>query len=99
MLLDKQRVKKIKENLGLTDAAKFFGFVIHIPENDEFIGNIEETSFSKVIGYSPIPDYAIKYRRYDKAVKASKKCDKYKTMIGYLFDLGDHHFVGFEGNN
>lgn len=96
MLLDKQRVKKVKEELGLTDAAKFCGFVIHIPENDEFIGKIEETSFGKVIGYATIPDYAIKFRRYDKAVKAAKKCDKYKTVIGFLFDLGEQHIVGFE---
>lgn len=96
MLLDKQRIKRTKEDLGLTAAEKFCGFVIHVPKNDEFIGKIEETSFGKVIGYSPIPDYAIKYKRYDKAIKAAKKCDKYKTVIGFLFDLGSKHFVGFE---
>ena len=96
MLIDKQRVKKIKENLGLTDAAKFCGFVIHIPVNDEFIVKIEETSFGKIIGYAPIPDYAIKYKRYDKAVKIAMKCDKYKTVIGCLFDLGEHYLFGFE---
>lgn len=97
MLLDIQRVKKVKEELGLPDAAKFCGFVIHIPENDEFIGKIKETPFGKIIGYAPTPDYAIKYRRYDKAIKAAMKCDKYRTLIGFLFDLGDRHYVGFEG--
>jgi hypothetical protein len=96
MLLDKQRVKKVREELGLTDDTKFCGFVIHIPENDEFIGKIQETPLTKIIGYVPIPDDAIKYRRYDKAVKAAKKCNKYRTVIGYLFDFGNQHFVGFD---
>jgi hypothetical protein len=95
MILDKQRVRNVKEYLGLTDAAKFCGFVIHIPENDEFIARIEDNGFVKFIGYSPIPDFALKYKHYDKAVKSSKKCDKYKTIIGYLFDCGEQHFVGF----
>jgi len=96
MILDKQRVKNVKEYLGLTDAAKFCGFVIHIPENDEFIAKIEDNDFVKIIGYSVIPDFAIKYKLYDKALKASTKCVKYKTVIGYLFDLGEQHFVGFD---
>jgi len=96
MILDKERVKNVKEYLGLTDAAKFCGFVIHIPENDEFIAKIEDNGFVKIIGYSPIPDFAIKYKRYDKALKASTKCDKYTTIIGYVFDIGDQHLVGFE---
>jgi hypothetical protein len=97
MSLDKQRIRNIKESLGLNDATKFCGFVIHIPEKDEFIAKIEDNGFVKVIGYSPIPDYAIKYKRFDKAIKASTKCDKYKTVIGYLFDCGELHYVGFEG--
>jgi len=96
MILDKERVKNVKEYLGLTDAAKFCGFVIHIPENDEFIAKIEDNGFVKIIGYSPIPDFAIKYKRYDKALKASTKCVKYKTIIGYLFDIGEQHCVGFD---
>jgi len=96
MSLDKQRVKNVKKYLGLTDAAKFCGFVIHIPENDEFIAKIEDNGFVNIIGYSPIPDFAIKYKRYKKALKTSTKCVKYKTIIGYLFDCGDLHFVGFD---
>jgi hypothetical protein len=63
---------------------------------DEFIAQIEDNGFVKVIGYSPIPNFAIKYKQYDKAVNASIKCDKYTTVIGYLFDSGNQHVVGFE---
>ena len=96
MSLDQQRIKNIKNDLGLNDTAKFCGFVIHIPENDEFIAEIEERGFVKIIGYSASPDYAIQYRRYDKAIKAANKCDKYVTIIGYLFDLGEQYFVVFD---
>lgn len=95
-MLDKQRVKNVKEYLGLTAAAKFCAFVIHIPDNGEFIAKIYETPYCNVISYAPIPDYTLKYRHYEKAVKLSKKCDKYKTAIGFLFDLGTQYFVGFE---
>lgn len=95
MLLDKQRVKNMKNSLGLPKKTKFCGFVIHVPICDEFIANIQENKYSKVIGYSAIPDYALKFSSYEKAVKTSKKCDKYETVIGYLFDLGKQHFVGF----
>jgi hypothetical protein len=96
MILDKQRVKNVKEHLGLTFAAKFCGFIIHIPENDEFIAKIEDNDFVKIIGYSPIPDFSIKYKYYNKALSASKKCDKYKTVVGFLFDCGEQYCVGFE---
>ncbi|MFT4851621.1 MAG: hypothetical protein ACI83B_004188 [Sediminicola sp.] len=95
MPLDKQRVKNIKEYLGLNGTAKFCGFVIHIAENDEFVAKIEDIDFVKIVGYSAIPFFAIKYKRYDKAIMASTKCDKYKTVIGCLFDLGEQHIVGF----
>ena len=49
MSLDKQRVKKVREELGLTDDAKFCGFVIHTPENDEFISKIQETHLLKLL--------------------------------------------------
>lgn len=42
MSLDKQKIKKISEDLELPSTAKFCGFVIHIPENDEFIAKIHE---------------------------------------------------------
>ncbi|MBA6253646.1 hypothetical protein [Colwellia sp. MB3u-55] len=96
MTLDKQRNKNIRIACNITSAARFCGFVILIPENDEFIAKVEDNNFVKLIGYSAIPDYAIKYKRYYKAVKASNKCDKYKTIIGYLFDLGEQHFVSFD---
>ena len=98
MLLDKQRVKNVKNSLGLPNKTKFCGFVIHIPLCDEFIAEINENEFSKLIGYSSTPEYALKFSSYDKAVKTSKKCDKYKTVIGYLFDVGKQHFVGFVNN-
>jgi hypothetical protein len=72
MLLDKQRVKNVRDLLGLTDEAKFCGFVIHIPEKDEFIAKIQEYKFGKIIGYAPLPDYAIKYRRMTKQLKQQK---------------------------
>jgi hypothetical protein len=56
MSLNKQRVKKVKSELGLTNAAKFCGFVIHIPENDEFIAQIEDKGFMTIIGYVLTPD-------------------------------------------
>ena len=52
MSLDKQKIKK--KNSGLLILKIFCGFVIHITENDEFIGEIEETPFGKIIGYTPI---------------------------------------------
>jgi hypothetical protein len=96
MSLNKEKIKNIREMFNIPNSAKFCGFVIHIPENDEFIATIEDNNFVKIIGYSATPDFAIKYRRYDKAITASKRCDKYKTIIGYLFDLGERYFVALE---
>lgn len=42
MLLDKQRVKNMKNSLGLPKKTKFCAFVIHIPICDEFIASIQE---------------------------------------------------------
>jgi len=93
MSLDNKRVGKKKKNVVLTDTAKFLGFIFHIPANDEFTAKIEGNCFIKIIGYPP--DYVIKYKRYGKAIKASTKFNKYKTIYGYLFDLDEEYYVGF----
>ena len=66
-----------------------------ILKNNEFIAKIQENGFVTLTEYAPIPDNAIKYRPYDKAIKASKKCHRYETVIGYLFDLEEQHILGF----
>jgi len=98
MSLDTQRIKKMKTILGFPDAVKFCGFVIHIPINGEFISKINSNKFFNIIRFAQTPDYAIKYMRYNKAIKASKKYDRYMTVIGYLFDLVERHIVVFESN-
>ena len=66
-----------------------------ILKNNEFIAKIQENGFVTLTEYTPIPDNAIKYKQYNRAIKASKKCHRYETVICYLFDLGEQRIVGF----
>ncbi len=56
---------------------------------------IQEHGFSKLIGYPPIPDYAIKFRRNDRALETAKNVISMKQLL-VIYLMLKTVFVGFD---
>ena len=71
-------IDEAKRRLGLADSAEFQGYVIHLYDEDEFVGQIEESDSIVNRIYVKIPDLAHKYDSAEEAVKEASKIDKYR---------------------
>lgn len=77
----------------MPNKAKFIGFVIYIPESDEFVRSINEDKYLKLFEFVQTPYLEKIFKRYDKAIRMAKK---YNTLIGYLFETYENFTVGYE---
>lgn len=80
---------EVKQTFGLPLSSEFIGFVIHLPEKDEFISYYKETNNLKQTLYHNTPEHAIKFKSYKKAKKTAKKCKHY-TEVFMAYDCGRH---------
>ena len=95
--LDKYKavsIETVKEELGLPDTAEFLGYVIHLPEKDEFIGGIKDDKFMKKWAWVKTPELALRFDDFKKAVKERGDCNG-NPVIALLFDVDDKYYVGW----
>ncbi|MDC4648167.1 hypothetical protein NQ789_11055 [Acinetobacter baumannii] len=86
-------IDEAKRRLGLPDSAEFQGYVIHLYDEDEFVGQIEESDSIVNRIYVKIPDLAHKYDSAEEAVKEALKIDKYRLMVCVLFEVDNKHMI------
>lgn len=92
MKIQDDKISAVIKEIGLPDTAKFCGYVIHLPNEDEFVADIIETQASVVRKFCNLPELAKRYQDTKKALKDAKHC-KQETMICFLFDSGAQYFV------
>jgi len=95
--LDKYKatsVEAVKEELGLPDTAEFLGYVIHLPEKDEFLGDIKDDNFMKKWAWVKTPEFALRFDDFRTAIKERNDC-KGNPIIALLFDVDDKYYVGW----
>jgi hypothetical protein len=73
------------KNLGLPSNSKFLGYVVHLPDQDEFLAFSEENELLERSVFSQTPELAKIYDDYHSALKDSSAC-KYKAEPWLLFD-------------
>ena len=61
-------IEEAKRHLDLPDTAEFLGYVIHLYDEDEFVGKVEETEMAINRNYVKIPDLAQIYETAEDAV-------------------------------
>lgn len=89
---NKYTIAELHEKYGLPENAVFCGYVIHLPESDEFLAElIINSSFTQRL-FSKTPEMAKVFQTYKKAEKAGKHC-KQRCNVGLLFDIGDQYYV------
>lgn len=91
--LEKMPVEEVIQELGLPEEARFVGYVVHLPESDEFLVKIKKQKGSeKRLWIQGVPDKAKVYG-WEKAVKQVVEYGK-GAVVGYLFDLENQYMVG-----
>ena len=89
MTVRERSVEEVIEELGLPPETKYLGYVVYLPNEDEFLGFIKETSRAIKRGFVKTPSGAKVYQSYKKALRDAGRC-KQKAEPNLLFDIGDH---------
>lgn len=86
-------IDEAKRRLELPDTAKFLGYVIHLYDEDEFVGKVEETKIAINRIYVKIPDLAQTYEIAEDAVNEALKIDKHRLLVCMLFEVDNKHMI------
>ncbi|MDA3500590.1 hypothetical protein MKL32_03035 [Acinetobacter sp. AOR34_HL] len=90
---EKVTIEEAKRRLELPNSAEFIGYVIHLYDQDEFVGKVEETALSINRVYVKIPDLAQIYETAEDAVNEALKIDKYRLLVCMLFEVNNKHMI------
>ena len=86
-------IEEAKRRLELPDTAEFLGYVIHLFDQDEFVGKVDETVLSINRIYVKFPDLAKIYVTAEDAINEALKIDKYRLLVCMLFKVIDKYMV------
>lgn len=85
-------ISAVLKEIGLPPETLFIGYVVHLPNNDEFLAFHHEEEYIEHRAFCKTPDLALVYSDYHEAVKAANGC-KQKTLVCILFDTGPVLYV------
>jgi len=93
--LDGERItiKEAKRRLELPDNAEFLGYMIHLYDQDEFVGKIEESDVAINRVYVKIPDLAQIFDSVEEAIDEALKIDKYRLLVCLLFEVDNQYMI------
>ncbi|WP_180162565.1 hypothetical protein [Acinetobacter sp. YH12069] len=86
-------IEEAKRRLELQDNAEFLGYVIHLYDQDEFVGKIEENDVAINRVYVKIPDLAQIFDTVEEAIDEALKIDKYRLLVCLLFEVDNQHMI------
>jgi hypothetical protein len=78
-------IQDLFEELELPNTAKFKGYVIHLPKEEEFLHSTQETNVKMVKRFCKSPEHAKLYKSAKTASQEASKC-KQSTDICYLIE-------------
>ena len=86
--------EELKKAAGLPDSANFHGWLIHNPEDDDFLFKFKENKavISKL--WCRLPDQAVRFNRFSRALKVVERLElQNRAIIVAAFDLGSQVIV------
>ncbi|WP_434032703.1 hypothetical protein [Cupriavidus sp. a3] len=88
----------IRASMGFPESCKFVGYVVHLPDSDEFVASASEPRPGVMFyEYAVTPGLAKVYPHHRAALKIADGIQKHRTVVAYLFDHGTQWLVGFQG--
>ncbi|EKU57323.1 MULTISPECIES: hypothetical protein [Acinetobacter calcoaceticus/baumannii complex] len=93
--LDGERItiQEARRRLQLPDNAEFLGYVIHLYDQDELVGKIDENDVAINRVYVKIPDLAQIFDSVEEAIDEALKIDKYRLLVCLLFEVDNQHMI------
>lgn len=85
----------VRESMGFPASVKFAGYVVHLPDREEFLAGASERQGVVMYQYAGHPDLAKVFSDYRAAAKLAEAIQKHRTVVAYLFDDGKQWLVGF----
>ena len=89
----KATIEEIIKGLDLPADSKAIGYVIHLPEKDEFVANIKDTAEIFSVAYTGRPELAERYETPEKAIFDAKKITKHKLLVCVLLESSTQYFI------
>lgn len=86
-------IEEVRQALGLPDDAQALGYVIHLPDQEEFVSTIEDNESIFSVGYAKLPEMAKVYDQPDQAITDAKKIKKHKLLVCVLFESSKQYFI------
>lgn len=83
----------LRRQLGMDEDCTFVGYVIHLPESDEFLAGFEDNDDVTLKQWGAIPDLALPYRDFHEAVKVLKAVSKSDAVLALLWENETGYFV------
>lgn len=88
----------MRDSMGFPESCRFVGYVVHLPDSDEFLAGASEPQPGVVLyQYAAAPGLAKVYANFRTALKIADDIQKHRTVVAYLFDHGTQWLVGFQG--
>jgi len=86
----RKQIKYIIEEFDeMPENSKFVGYVINLPETEEFLSSINHKNNEITLyEWAKTPELAMKFKIREKAMKVIRKYDKNKATLCLLLDLG-----------
>lgn len=86
-------VEYIRKELGLSDDAEPLGYVIHLPDQDEFVAEIIDNDMAFSVAYAKVPKMAKTYDEPELAIADAKKITKHKLLVCVLFESSEQYMI------
>ncbi|AVH15341.1 MULTISPECIES: hypothetical protein [Acinetobacter] len=87
------KVEDVRKELGLPDDAQSVGYVIHLPDPDEFVAEIIDNDMAFSVAYAKLPKMAKIYDEPELAIADAKKITKHKLLVCVLFESSTQYFI------
>lgn len=86
-------VEDIRKELGLPDDAQSMGYVIHLPDQDEFVSEIIDNDIAFSVAYAKLPEMAKIYHEPEQAIVDAKKITKHNLLVCVLFESSKQYMI------
>lgn len=90
--ISSETLNALLRELELPDTTKFSGYVIYLPDEEEFLHSIVEAQDKTVRKFCDSPEHAKTYNTKLSASKDAEKC-KQRTDICYLLELDNQLMI------
>lgn len=90
-------ISQIKAEMNIPQDAVSLGYVIHLPESDEFLGDYQDGNIILRTAWTPTPSLAKRISDFHKAVAIVKELERpdRDTILCLLFEDKNRFYVAY----